>query len=220
MFRQARRAAAPDFLAVLRSVTFIQLCYPPPNPPRREQYNPTVNRPFLKSGSPKRREGFFVVCSNQHKRRAVLGLKARLLQRRCQSLKAAPLALYRGPSYWIFLIWYKKFNLRPSNEGEKVRSQGSDDFLLFPVGHPSEPEYIKYLGNETFQQAADKFPRIRGSNSILSHEIFQIWSKKTGKKFHLAHGYCYNVFKTAPRVAYSKNHSKWISWVPSSNLAT
>lgn len=99
VFRQARRAAAPDFLAVLRSVTFIQLCYPPPNPPRREQYNPTVNRPFLKSGSPKKREGFFVVCSNQHKRRAVLGLKARLLQRRCQSLKAAPLALYRGPSY-------------------------------------------------------------------------------------------------------------------------
>lgn len=95
VFRQDRRAAA-----VLRS--FPQLCC---LTPQGGKDNSVVNRPFLRSGSPERREGLFVVGSSQHKRRAVLGLKARLRSaKRCQGLRAAPSALCT--SYCILPAFY------------------------------------------------------------------------------------------------------------------
>lgn len=93
--------------------------------------NPVVNRPFLRSGSPEWRESLFVACSVNIKGQCSAskgrqGLR-KLLSPLCRS------KLLHSPTLC------KKPNASPG-EGGRVGSQGSGNFLLFPVGHPSQPE--------------------------------------------------------------------------------
>lgn len=95
----------------------------------------------------------------------MLGLKARLLSaKRCQVLRAGPLAFCIGPATAFSAMLYKKPNPSPGDEEGSVGSQGWMTSFHFPVGHPSDPECRKDLGNGTIHQAADKvhsFPRVQ-----------------------------------------------------------
>lgn len=90
MFRRGGKAAAPDFLAVLKPAELSSALLPhPEGGPGPAQ--PSDERPFRRPGRPE--EMTFVGCSSQHKGRAVLGLSARLMSaERCQGLPAAPSA--------------------------------------------------------------------------------------------------------------------------------
>lgn len=167
-FRQDRRAAAPGgFSGYLFSG---QQTFPvAASPPGREQHNPVVNRPFLRSGRPERREGLFVVCI---KRRAVLRLLSGV-----QGLRRQP----PGPSAQVEATvspCYICYVPPPHSPGD-----GAGRWAQMTSSGPESWDH-------SFSWQLTSFPAFHRSSSMLSPGIFEISSNGTGRELPWARRYC------------------------------